>query len=190
MILEGMDLFMDLIIKSNYIVALTGAGISTNAGIPDFRGPNGLYSKKDIPADKIFDLNYFREDPGLFYTYIPELLNEFDKARPTKGHLFLKKLEDLGKLKTIITQNIDGLHTKAGNANIIEIHGNFNRYYCLECNSEVLSTDSDFEDFKNIIREKKVPKCKKCNGTMKPNVVFFGEYVRVSGKGFNGSPEG
>lgn len=179
MILKGMDLFMDLIMKSNYIVALTGAGISTNAGIPDFRGPKGLYSRKDIPAEKIFDLNYFREDPTLFYKHIGELLNKFKKAKPTKGHLFLKKLQDLGKLKAVVTQNIDGLHTKAGNSNVIEIHGNFNKFICVNCNHEVTSEDKGYAEILTKIKEKKVPKCKKCKkGALKPNVVFFGEYVR------------
>lgn len=179
MILKGLDLFMDLIMKSNYIVALTGAGISTSTGIQDFRGPNGLYKRKDIPADKIFDLNYFREDPSLFYKYIGTMMNTFKKAKPTKGHLFLKKLQDLGKLKTVVTQNIDGLHTRAGNTNVIELHGNFNRFICVNCNNEVSIEDKPYQDILTRIKEKKVPKCKKCKkGALKPNVVFFGEYVR------------
>jgi NAD-dependent deacetylase len=178
MILKGMDLFMDLIMKSHYIVALTGAGISTNAGIPDFRGPNGLYNRKDIPSDKIFDFEYFKEDPSLFYTHIHELISLFDKAKPTKGHLLLKKLEDLGKLKTVVTQNIDGLHQKAGNTNVIELHGNFEKFYCINCNNEVLSDNPVYKDILSSVKSRKVPKCEKCGNAMKPNVVFFGEYVR------------
>jgi NAD-dependent deacetylase len=179
MILKGLDLFMEYIMKSNYIVALTGAGISTSTGIPDFRGPHGLYKRKDIPAEKIFDLNYFREDPSLFYKHIGPMLNAFKKAKPTKGHLFLKKLQDLGKLKTVVTQNIDSLHSRAGNTNVIEIHGSFDKFHCVNCNHEVLPEDKNFKDILAKIKEKKVPKCKKCKkGAMKPNVVFFGEYVR------------
>src|SRR5271157_2297336 len=107
MILQGIDLFMELIMKSDYIVSLTGAGISTNAGIPDFRGPNGLYSKNDMPADKLFDIDYFKNNPELFYDHFSELAEMFVNAAPTKGHQFLKKLEILGKLKAVITQNID-----------------------------------------------------------------------------------
>ncbi len=178
MILQGMDLFMDLIMKSSYIVALTGAGISTHAGITDFRGPNGLYSRKDIPADKIFDINYFKQDPALFYNFINDLLNLFEKAKPTKGHKFLKKLETLGKLKAIITQNIDGLHKKAGNSNIIELHGNFEKFYCIECNDEIYPDSPPYKKILSLIKSKKVPRCQKCNGIIKPNIVFFGEYVR------------
>lgn len=179
MILKGLDLFMEFIMKSNYIVALTGAGISTGTGIPDFRGPKGLYKKKDVPAEKILDLNHFREDPTLFYKHIGPLLNMIKKAKPTKGHLFLKKLQDLGKLKTVVTQNIDGLHTKAGNTNVIELHGNFDKYHCVLCNNEVTLEDKNYKDIQAKIKEKKVPRCKKCKkGALKPNVVFFGEYVR------------
>jgi len=178
MILKGIDLFMDFIVKSHYIVALTGAGISTKAGVPDFRGPKGLYKRKDIPADKLFDINYFKEDPTLFYKHISELLNLFKKAKPTKGHLFLKRLEDLGKLKAIVTQNVDGLHKKAGNHNVIEIHGNFDKFYCIECFNEITSDDDMYGEIIKLIKKKGVPKCKKCKGTLKPNVVFFGEYVR------------
>lgn len=178
MILKGLDLFMDFIMKSNYIVALTGAGISTAAGVPDFRGPKGLYKRKDIPADKIFDIAYFREDPSLFYKHISALLNKFKKAKPTNGHLFLKKLQDLGKLKTVITQNVDGLHTRAGNTNVIEIHGNFDKYHCLNCSFEINRGEKQYPEIEKKLKDKKVPKCKKCKSPMKPNVVFFGEYVR------------
>lgn len=179
MILKGLDLFMEFIMKSNYIVALTGAGISTSTGISDFRGPNGLYKRKDIPAEKIFDLNYFREDPALFYKHIGSMMSTIKKAKPTKGHLFLKKLQDLGKLKTVVTQNIDGLHNRAGNTNVIELHGNFEKFHCVVCNHEENPDDKNYKDILAKIKEKKVPKCRKCKkGAMKPNVVFFGEYVR------------
>ncbi len=178
MILKGIDLLMDFIMKSNYITALTGAGISTNAGIPDFRGPNGLYSRKDIPADKLFDLVYFKEDQTLFYRYINELLDLIDRALPTKGHQLLKKLEDLGKLKTVITQNIDSLHQKAGNSNIIELHGNFEKYNCISCNFEINKNDPEFQNVLEKVKSKTVPKCSRCGNALKPNVVFFGEYVR------------
>ena len=173
MILEGLDLLMDLITRSASIVALTGAGISTNAGIADFRGPKGFYTRKDIPTDKIFDIVHFRREPEIFYTYIGELVDSFIDAKPTKGHLFLKKLEDLGRLTSVITQNIDGLHHKAGNQNIIDVHGNFNFFNCMDCGDR---EDWD-EDLRTAIREKRVARCKKCGGVMKPNVVFFGEPV-------------
>lgn len=178
MVLQGIDLLMDFVMKSNYIVALTGAGISTKAGIPDFRGPNGLYARKDIPADKIFELEYFKNDPKLYYTYINELQDLIDKAKPTVAHQFLKKLENLGKLKTVITQNIDSLHHKAGNSQVIELHGNFDKYQCIGCYSEVLAGSPEYQDIQKHIQNKTVAVCAKCGGSMKPNVVFFGEYVR------------
>lgn len=178
MILQGIDLFMELVMKSGYIVALTGAGISTKAGIPDFRGPNGLYSRTDIPADKMFDIGYFKNDPSLFYDHFSGLIETFENAIPTKGHLFLKKLETLGKLKAVITQNIDGLHKKAGNTNVIELHGNFEKFYCVDCNNEIAAGNTLYPEIIIGMKSKKVPRCKKCGGILKPNVVFFGEYVR------------
>jgi NAD-dependent deacetylase len=178
MILQGMDLLMDLIQKSQYIVALTGAGISTKAGIPDFRGPDGLYSRRDFPAEKLFDLEYFKKDPSLFYSHIYELVDIFTNAKPTRGHLLLHKLEVLGKLKTVVTQNIDGLHQKAGNSYVIELHGNFDKFHCVLCMDEISHEDPHYSEIKKDIMDKKVPKCRKCEGFYKPNVVFFGEYVR------------
>lgn len=174
--MNGIDLLMDFIPKSKYIVALTGAGISTGAGVPDFRGPNGLYSRKDVPGEKLFSIDYFREDPALFYRYVGELLLPFRKAEPTKGHKFLKKLEDLGKLKSVVTQNIDGLHRKAGNSYVIEVHGNFDFFVCtasFQHPSEPLD-----DRILGCIERGEVAKCKACGAPLKPNVVFFGEPVQ------------
>ena len=178
MILSGIDLLMDQIIKSKYIVALIGAGMSTNAGITDFRGPKGLYNRKDIPADKLFDIEYFRQDPTLFYTYIGELLDSFLNAKPTRGHLLLKKLEDLGKLKMVVSQNIDGLHQKAGIKNIIDIHGNFEKNHCVSCMKEYASDDKFRQIILQFKNKKELPLCPSCGGVLKPDVVFFGEPVK------------
>jgi NAD-dependent deacetylase len=102
----------------------------------------------------------------------------FEKAQPTKGHIFLKKLETLGKLKSVITQNIDGLHKKASNSNIIELHGNFDKFYCINCYNEIALTDPLYRGIYSGMKNGIVPKCVKCGGYIKPNVVFFGEYVR------------
>jgi len=175
--IEGLDLLMELIVKSKYIVALTGAGISTNSGIPDFRGPKGLYSRQDLAFEKLFSIEYFRENPMFFYSNFSDILSSISNASPNKGHLFLKKLEDLGKLKVVITQNIDELHKKAGNSYVIELHGSLSKFICLSCNNEV---NRDSEDYKHIIEKalsKNIPHCSECNGILKPDVVFFGEYV-------------
>lgn len=173
MLLEGLDLFMDSLSKSRYIVALTGAGISTNAGIQDFRGPNGIYKRKDIPGEKIFEINHFYQNPGDFYSLFADMIDTYANAAPTKGHLFLKKLEDIGRLKTVITQNIDGLHQKAGNTNVIEVHGSFEHFYCISCGKVFPMS----EKIVSVVRKGKVPVCDTCKGNLKPDVVFFGEPV-------------
>ncbi|MCX7821718.1 MAG: NAD-dependent protein deacylase [Brevinematales bacterium] len=171
-----LDILMELIVKSSHIVALTGAGISTNSGIPDFRGPNGLY-RGNNEFEKLFSIEYFREHPNFFYSNFNEMFHKIKNANPNKGHMFLKKLEDMGKLKVIITQNIDGLHKKAGNTNVIELHGNLEKFICISCYHLI---ENDTEQYKKAIDKmsnKDVPHCEKCNGILKPDVVFFGEYV-------------
>lgn len=168
-----LDLLGTLIRDSKHIVALTGAGISTSAGIPDFRGPDGLYSRKEIPVNDLFDIDYFRHDPNLFYSNIGDFWDLCLKADPTPAHAFLKKLEDTGKLKLLVTQNIDGLHRKAGSVNLIEIHGNFNNFYCVKCRSGRVY---DYE-LESRILSGRIPICSECGGTLKPSVVFFGEGV-------------
>jgi NAD-dependent deacetylase len=167
------EIFESIILSSRNIVALTGAGISTSAGIPDFRGPNGLYSRKDIPADKLFDIDYFRKDPSLFYTHIGPLWKSFDAAAPTAGHKFLARLEREGRLSGIITQNIDGLHEKAGSHNVVPIHGDFRSFFCVSCGEKKEDTRTIFSQ----AMEGHIPRCSSCGGTMKPSVVFFGEQI-------------
>ena len=167
------EIFDKIISGSKRIAALTGAGISTSAGIPDFRGPKGLYSRRDIPAELIFDIDHFRRDPSLFYTHIGPLWKSFVEASPTEGHRFLARLESDGKLAGIITQNIDGLHEKAGSKKVIPIHGDFRSFICVKCGSSTEELDAVFE----TTMEGDVPRCKKCGGALKPAVVFFGEQV-------------
>ena len=171
--MNSIALLAKLIKDSKKIAVLTGAGISTSAGIPDFRGPKGLYSRKDISADKLFDITYFKEDPNFFYSVIPEFFKQCTSASPTKGHIFVKKLQDIGKLNVLVTQNIDGLHDKAGNTDIIDIHGNFNDFKCVKCFSSVKQD----EKIRQTIAASRVPLCQSCGGILKPTVVFFGESV-------------
>ena len=167
------EIFDKIIASSGRIAALTGAGISTSAGIPDFRGPKGLYSRKDIPAELIFDIDHFRKDPTLFYTHIGPLWKSFVEASPTEGHRFLARLESDGKLAGIITQNIDGLHEKAGSKKVIPIHGDFRSFVCMKCGRKTDELDAVFE----MTMAAQVPRCSSCGGTLKPTVVFFGEQV-------------
>jgi NAD-dependent deacetylase len=165
--------FKSIIESSNKIGVLTGAGISTNSGIPDFRGPDGIYTTKSYDPIKTFDLNYFLQDPTHFYKFSKEFLELLDNARPTPAHNFLYEMEKQNKLSGIITQNIDGLHQKAGNKKVIEIHGSYNKFYCTKC-QEPFNKEEALKD----IRVGKIPQCHKCNGLVKPNIVFFQEPVK------------
>ncbi|TYB31299.1 MAG: hypothetical protein FXF47_04635 [Candidatus Mcinerneyibacterium aminivorans] len=169
----------DLLKNSTYTVALTGAGVSTDAGIPDFRGKNGIYKSKKYDPQKTFDYNYFKKDPSHFFKFSKELLTQIDELEPTKTHYFLAKLEEKNILKTLITQNIDNLHIKAGSKNIIHIHGTYNKGHCLKCNREY-----NFQWMKINLIEKEKLICE-CGGIVKPDVVFFGEPVKDIEKAFN-----
>src|SRR5436190_6299453 len=119
-----------LIEEAESIGVLTGAGISTNAGIPDFRGPNGLYVTRRYDPDTVFDINYFLMDPEPFYEFARDFVNLEKTIQPTFTHKFLASLEETGKLKGVVTQNIDALHHKAGSKNVYEMHGSFWLSYC------------------------------------------------------------
>ena len=161
-----------LIQEAKTIAALTGAGISTGAGIPDFRGPQGLYVTRRYDPDKVFDIDYFHEDPAPFFQFARDFLLLEEKIRPTLAHRFLSDLEKQGKLKGVVTQNIDSLHQMAGSKNVYEMHGSFWVSRCLKCNQEF-----SFAQMKEKLAEEEIPHCA-CGGVIKPDVVFFGENVK------------
>jgi len=161
-----------LINKANRIAALTGAGISTSVGIPDFRGPQGLYTTGDYDPDTIFDIQYFRRDPEPFYAFAKDFIDLEERIFPTFTHYFLARLEKKGKLSGTVTQNIDGLHQKAGSRHVVELHGSITKSFCMKCG---VSYSYDF--MKSAIRQKGVPTCA-CGGIIKPDIVFFGENVK------------
>lgn len=163
---------VQLINESNNIAALTGAGISTSAGIPDFRGPKGLYVTRQYDPDLVFNIDHFYQDPKPFFEFARDFIGLTQNLQPTTTHQFLAKLEDQGKLKGIITQNIDCLHQKAGSKNVLEMHGGIGESYCLECQDRF-----DFEEMKNKLKEEEIPHCQ-CGGVIKPDIVFFGENVK------------
>lgn len=164
----------ELIYKSNSIAVLSGAGMSTNAGIPDFRGPNGIYTKANIKnPERIFDLDYFYRDPSLFYKFHKKFLEYITKAESTFTHKFLVQLEKEGKLKGIVTQNIDSLHQKAGSEKVYEIHGGCWKNYCTKCKKEYSQ-----EEILEKMNIEIIPKCDNCGGVIKPDIVFFGEPVK------------
>ncbi|KAK4938292.1 Sir2 histone deacetylase Hst2 [Elasticomyces elasticus] len=159
------------------IVVMTGAGISTSAGIPDFRSPDtGLYAnlaRLNLPyAEAVFDISYFRNNPYPFYTLAHELYP--GKYRPTVTHSFISLLNKKGKLLHLFTQNIDCLEREAGvpGDKIVEAHGSFATQRCIECQTEYPD-----DRMREMISKKEVPKCirKTCNGLVKPDIVFFGE---------------
>jgi len=156
-----------LILYSKYVIALTGAGISTESGIPDFRGPNGLWRKIN-PETATY--SYFIKHPKDFWSLYLSFINVFINAKPNNAHYGLAKMEKLGILKAIITQNIDGLHQKAGSKRVIELHGNLKKVSCISCGMKY-----NYKDVLNIIKKGIPPTCSKCEGILKPDIIFFGE---------------
>jgi NAD-dependent deacetylase len=151
------------------IVVLTGAGISTESGIPDFRSPGGIWSRFN-PA--VFSSNILYKDPERFYKSslkLLEFLHSIKNAKPNKAHLILAKMESQGYISSIITQNIDGLHHKAGSKKVYEVHGNLEEGYCIDCGSKVTFNLL----IEKILNNELPPRCGRCNGVLRPNIVFF-----------------
>ncbi len=156
-----------IIKKSKTLIALTGAGHSVESGIPDFRGPDGLWTKYD-PMEYA-NIETFRTNPEKAWELIFAMNKIIDKAKPNPAHYALAKLEEMGFLKAVITQNIDNLHQEAGSRNVIEFHGNGKHLECLSCGAEYKAHEFN--------AEKKPPRCKKCNQILKPKIIFFGEMI-------------
>jgi NAD-dependent deacetylase len=161
-----------LIKKSRSIIALTGAGVSTNAGMPDFRGPRGLYVTKQYDAQKVFDSNYFARDAKLFYDFTRDFIQLEEQIVPTITHKFFAQLEKSGQLNGIVTQNIDSLHQRAGSKCVYELHGSFEKSFCQLCQKEF-----SFVYLKELVQTQVVPICD-CGGILKPDIVFFGDEVK------------
>ncbi|MEW5956962.1 MAG: NAD-dependent deacylase [Chloroflexota bacterium] len=160
-----------LIKQARQIVAMTGAGISTPSGIPDFRSPDsGLWDAIDPLA--VASIFAFRQNPEIFYNWIHPLAGKLLNARPNPAHYALAKLEKTGKLRAVITQNFDGLHRKAGSQTIYELHGNLREATCIRCYA-AQDASRIFEDF---VKDGRIPRCR-CGGVLKPNVILFGEQL-------------
>ena len=153
--------------KSPCTMALTGAGVSTLCGIPDFRGPQGLYKQPD--AERIFDIDWFDRDPRVYYRGARELVYGLRGFRPGPVHLALRHLQDLGLLAGIATQNIDMLHQKAGSSPVYEVHGSPLLHHCRRCGDA-----KSFEEICRMLETSEVPRCA-CGGVYKPDITFFGE---------------
>ena len=139
--------------------------MSTDSGIPDFRSATGLYTN-NLHAEEIISHHYFMENPKEFYDFYKDKM-VFEEAKPNYGHLYIHKLEELGKNVSVVTQNIDGLHQAAGSKIVYELHGSIHRNYCMNCHT--------FYPLKKIIDSKEIPLCDKCGGIVKPDVVLYEE---------------
>ncbi len=157
---------VNLIKNSKKIFVLTGAGISTKSGIPDFRSGTGIYSKY---PEIVFDIDVFYKDPSILYNLMFELAPVVVNAKPNMAHICLKKLEDAGKINLIATQNIDMLHEKAGSKRIANLHGTLKTWTCIKCGKKYT-----IEDVMPFIERKQIAKCT-CGGVLRPDFVFFKE---------------
>lgn len=165
--MDKINILKQMIDNSNRIVVFTGAGASTESGIPDFRSKDGLYNMKyEYPPEQILSHNFFKLKPEIFYKFYKDKMNCIG-SRPNDFHLYLKELENSGKNITIITQNIDGLHSKANSNKVIELHGTIYKNKCTICN-KVYDEKIVFNN------EDVIPKCS-CGGIIKPDVVLYGE---------------
>ncbi len=157
----------EIIDGSDNIVFFGGAGVSTESGIPDFRSRDGLYNLKyKYPPETIISHSFFMRNPKEFYRFYKDKMLVLD-AKPNPAHLKLAELEKAGKVKAVVTQNIDNLHQLAGSREVLQLHGSIMRNYCMRC--------GEFYDGNFIKDSEGIPKCTKCGGTVKPDVVLYEE---------------
>ncbi|SCG84370.1 NAD-dependent deacetylase [Proteiniborus sp. DW1] len=164
----------DIIKESNNIVFFGGAGVSTESNIPDFRSSTGIYSTESslkYPPEMILSHSFFMNHTEDFYNFYKTKMIYKD-AKPNDAHLALAELERRGKVKAVITQNIDGLHQMAGSKNVLELHGSIYRNYCTKCHK--------FFDLNYILESTNIPKCDECNGIVKPDVVLYEESLDMN----------
>lgn len=172
--MNKIDELQKMIDNAYHIVFFGGAGVSTASGIKDFRGKNGLYREKDYPTDLspeyMLSIDLFKSNPKMFFDFYKDKMNCLD-AKPNVIHKYLAKLEKEKKLEAIITQNIDGLHQKAGSKNVLEIHGTVYKNHCIDCGK---SYSAEY-----VFNSNGIPKCS-CGGIIKPDVVLYGEQLPTS----------
>lgn len=163
---ENIKKLKEVIDNSNNIVFFGGAGVSTESGVPDFRSVDGLYNQKyKYPPETILSHTFFRKNTREFFEFYKDKML-FPDVKPNKAHYALAKLEKEGKLKAVITQNIDGLHQAAGSRIVYELHGSVHRNYCEKCGK--------FYDFNYVYNSMEIPECE-CGGIIKPDVVLYEE---------------
>lgn len=167
--MDSVKQLKDWLHESKNTVFLGGAGLSTASGIPDFRSAHGLYmqEKQGISYEEMLSIGYYRRHTAEFYDFMRKVML-YPDAKPNPGHKALAKLEREGLLQVVITQNIDGLHQAAGSKNVIELHGNEDRYFCQSCGKQY--------DMKYVAECQGIPLCS-CGGQLKPDVVLYGEQL-------------
>jgi NAD-dependent deacetylase len=168
---DDIKALFDRIGAAKHCVALTGAGVSTLSGIRDFRGKNGLYN--DMDAEKMFDIDYFEQDPSFYYKTAGAFIYNVDERQASIVHTTLGSMEKRGLVKAVITQNIDLLHQKGGSSRVIEVHGSPDPHYCLSCSGVRMS----FAEAAAIVKRGELPRCPNCNRVLKPAITFFGEML-------------
>ena len=161
--------FQKIIDDSNRIVFFGGAGVSTASGIPDFRSADGIYNQQsEIPPEQIISYSFFLRNPDIFYKFYREKMI-YTEAKPNAAHIKLAQLEKAGKLSSVVTQNIDGLHQMAGSKKVYELHGSIHRNYCMKCKKEYTLDD--------ILNTSGIPMCT-CGGIIRPDVVLYEEALK------------
>lgn len=166
---EQIQELADILKESNNIVFFGGAGVSTESDIPDFRSSSGLWNEKlkiNFTPEQLVSHTFYVRYPDEFFTFYKDKLI-YPDAKPNNAHLALARLEQMGKLKAVVTQNIDGLHQAAGSKTVYELHGSVLRNYCESCHA--------FYDEKFILESEGIPTCPKCGGRVKPDVVLYEE---------------
>lgn len=168
---QAINRIVELLSRSNNTVVVTGAGISTEAGIPDFRGEKGIYrTLGERYVLGILNIDTFRREPDTFYEFYRQYFM-FPPVEPSPAHFMLAKMEKMGLIKAVVTQNIDNLHQKAGNKRVVAVHGNAERFICTGCGTRFKS--QYVVEFPELI-----PTCDKCEQILKPDVVLFGEHIQ------------
>ncbi len=166
---EKISTLREWIAGSDNIVFFGGAGVSTESGIPDFRSVDGLYNQQwDYPPETILSATFFERNPEEYYRFHHAKL-VVDGAKPNRAHLRLAELEREGKLRAVVTQNIDGLHQAAGSKNVLELHGSILRAYCTRCHAPYPADKMN--------HCKGVPRCEKCGGIVRPDIVLYEEML-------------
>lgn len=165
--MQGARELQEMIDRYDNIVFFGGAGVSTESGIPDFRSTDGLYNQEyDYPPETILSHTFFLKNPEEFFRFYRAKMLCLD-AGPNAAHRTLSALERSGKLKAVVTQNIDGLHQRAGSEKVLELHGSIHRNYCMKCHA--------FYDAEYMLHTEGVPRCGRCGGIIKPDVVLYEE---------------